>query len=150
MSHGQGKPQNGQGNVREKSGNFVRAHGWTPWLRCSPAVNISRRFTLTSKHAVVFPSSWTSTDWPTHVWRINDFSLWASIVWQWQVQTKHSQNTLHSLPARVSYGASFENQFGEKRSLYKGFECSVREICQSSRHVWHLSDVYHAILHWIT
>ena len=30
MSHGQGKPQNGQGNVREKSGNFVRAHGWTP------------------------------------------------------------------------------------------------------------------------
>ena len=32
MSHGQGKPQNGQGNVREKSGNFVRAHGWTPWL----------------------------------------------------------------------------------------------------------------------
>ena len=31
MSHGQGKPQNGQGNVREKSGNFVRAHGWTPW-----------------------------------------------------------------------------------------------------------------------
>ena len=31
MSHGQGKPQNGQGNVRKKSGNFVRAHGWTPW-----------------------------------------------------------------------------------------------------------------------
>ena len=30
MFHGQGKPQNGQGNVREKSGNFVRAHGWTP------------------------------------------------------------------------------------------------------------------------
>ena len=24
------KPQNGQGNVREKSGNSVRAHGWTP------------------------------------------------------------------------------------------------------------------------
>ena len=35
MSHGQGKPQNGQGNVREKSGNFVRAHGWTPWTRKS-------------------------------------------------------------------------------------------------------------------
>ena len=34
MSHGQGKPQNGQGNVREKSGNFVRAHGWTPWCEC--------------------------------------------------------------------------------------------------------------------
>ena len=33
MSHGQGKPQNGQGNVREKSGNFVRAHGWTPCLQ---------------------------------------------------------------------------------------------------------------------
>ena len=33
MSHGQGKPQNGQGNVREKSGNFVRAHGWTPCMR---------------------------------------------------------------------------------------------------------------------
>ena len=32
MSHGQGKPHNGQGNVREKSGNFVRAHGWTPWM----------------------------------------------------------------------------------------------------------------------
>ena len=32
MSHGQGKPQNDQGNFREKSGNFVRAHGWTPWL----------------------------------------------------------------------------------------------------------------------
>ena len=32
ISHGQGKPQNGQGNVREKSGNFVRAHGWTPWF----------------------------------------------------------------------------------------------------------------------
>ena len=31
MSHGQGKPRNVQGNVREKSGNFVRAHGWTPW-----------------------------------------------------------------------------------------------------------------------
>ena len=30
MSHSQGKPQNGQGNVREKSGNSVRAHGWTP------------------------------------------------------------------------------------------------------------------------
>ena len=30
MSDGQGKPQNGQGNFREKSGNFVRAHGWTP------------------------------------------------------------------------------------------------------------------------
>ena len=25
------KPQNGQGNVGEKKGNFVRAHGWTPW-----------------------------------------------------------------------------------------------------------------------
>ena len=32
MSHGQEKPQNGQGNVREKSGNFVRAHGWTPCI----------------------------------------------------------------------------------------------------------------------
>ena len=32
MSRGQGKPQNGQGNVREKSGNFVRAHGWTPCI----------------------------------------------------------------------------------------------------------------------
>ena len=30
MSHRQGKIQNGQGNVREKWGNFVRAHGWTP------------------------------------------------------------------------------------------------------------------------
>ena len=40
MSHGQGKPQYGQGNVREKSGNFVRAHGWTPckiynWFCCA-------------------------------------------------------------------------------------------------------------------
>ena len=34
MSHGQGKPQNGQGNVREKSGNFVGAHGWTPCKLC--------------------------------------------------------------------------------------------------------------------
>ena len=32
ICHGQGKPQNGQGNVREKSGNFVRAHGWTPCI----------------------------------------------------------------------------------------------------------------------
>ena len=39
MSHGQGKPQNGQGNVREKSGNFVRAHGWTPWQRLSAAAS---------------------------------------------------------------------------------------------------------------
>ena len=30
MSHGQGKPQIDQGNVREKSGKFVGAHGWTP------------------------------------------------------------------------------------------------------------------------
>ena len=27
---------------------------------------------------------------------------------------------------------------------------SVHEICQSSRHVWRLADVYHAILEWIT
>ena len=29
MSHGQGKPQNDQGNDREKSGILLRAHGWT-------------------------------------------------------------------------------------------------------------------------
>ena len=40
MSHGQGKPQNGQGNVREKSGNFVRAHGWTPCVGQDLLVNI--------------------------------------------------------------------------------------------------------------
>ena len=42
MSHGQGKPQNGQGNVREKSGNFVRAHGWTPWLGMAHSDTIHR------------------------------------------------------------------------------------------------------------
>ena len=41
MSHGQGKPQNGQGNVREKSANFVRAHGWTP---CIISIKISLKF----------------------------------------------------------------------------------------------------------
>ena len=40
MSHGQGKPQNGQGNVREKSGDFVRAHGWTPWISLYSPVQI--------------------------------------------------------------------------------------------------------------
>ena len=45
MSHGQGKPQNGQGNVREKSGNFVRAHGWTPcsWMLMDIVVGLSVR-----------------------------------------------------------------------------------------------------------
>ena len=53
MSHGQGKPQNGQGNVREKSGNFVRAHGWTPCFTLIYCVYVMNSYWIQKIYLVI-------------------------------------------------------------------------------------------------